>query len=135
MLQMGGLGPMMGQANVWYRYFEEEVPQAIRRYQSEVRRLFEVLNARLADREYLVDNYSIADIAMWAWARTYKWSGVSIDGLDHLHRWIRAIRARPAVDRGIRIPCDVGNLLQESEGESAKEAFVQMARGMLNRGD
>lgn len=135
MLQMGGLGPMMGQANVWFRYFEEAVPQAISRYQSEVRRLFEVLDARLAGREYIVDIYSIADIAMWAWARTYKWSGVSIEGLEHLHRWIKAIRARPAVDRGIRIPYDIGNLLKESDGDAAQARFVDMARGMLNRGD
>src|SRR4029079_2458393 len=65
MFQMGGIGPMMGQANVFYRYAPEKIPYAIERYQREVRRLFEVLNTRLADNEYLAGEYSIADIATW----------------------------------------------------------------------
>jgi glutathione S-transferase len=135
MFQMGGVGPMMGQANVWFRYFEEKVPQAIKRYQGEVRRLFEVLDRRLSDREYLVDDYSIADIATWAWARTYKWSGVSIEGLENLHRWIRLIRARPAVDRGIKVPYDVSLLRDDDADRQGKEKFIESARSMLNRGD
>jgi glutathione S-transferase len=134
MFQMGGLGPMMGQANVWYRYYEEPVPPAIRRYQGEVRRLFEVLDRRLADHEYLAGEYSIADIAMWPWARTYRWSGVSIEGLDHLRRWIDEIRDRPAVRRGIAVPEDVSNLLNEDKvGE--KNEFLKTARSIVNRGD
>jgi GSH-dependent disulfide-bond oxidoreductase len=81
MFQMGGIGPMMGQANVFYRYFPEKIQPAIDRYQNECRRLFEVLNTRLAHHEWLAGDYSIADIANWSWVRTYKWSGVSIDGL------------------------------------------------------
>ena len=134
MFQMGGLGPMMGQANVWFRYYEEPVPQAIRRYQGEVRRLFEVLDRRLAGREYLAGDYSIADIAMWPWARTYKWSGVGIDGLDNLKLWIDKIRDRPAVRRGIAVPEDVSNLLQEGKGDERSE-FLKMARSIVNRGD
>ena len=134
MFQMGGLGPMMGQANVWFRYYEEPVPQAIRRYQGEVRRLFEVLDQRLAGHEYLAGDYSIADIAMWAWARTYKWSGVAIDGLDNLKRWIDEIRDRPAVRRGIAVPEDVSNLLREGKADERSE-FLKMARSIVNRGD
>src|SRR5687767_10726662 len=104
MFQMGGVGPMMGQANVFYRYAPEKIPYAIERYQREVRRLLEVLNSRLADNEYLAGDYSIADIANWSWARGYEWSGTSIEGLDHLKRWLDVIGARPAVQRGLAVP-------------------------------
>ncbi len=71
MFQMGGIGPMMGQANVFYRYFPEKLPPAIERYQNESRRLFEVLNSRLSESPYLAgDQYTIADIANWCWVRT-----------------------------------------------------------------
>jgi len=104
MFQMGGVGPMMGQANVFYRYAPEKIPYAIERYQREVRRLFEVLDKRLERHEYLAGDYSIADIAHWPWVRTYKWSGVSIEGLPHLERWLNAIDQRPAARKGITIP-------------------------------
>ena len=104
MFQMGGLGPMMGQANVFARYFPEVIPPAIDRYRRESRRLLEVLDGRLADNEYLAGDYSIADIANFAWARIHEWPGVDIDGLDHLQRWMDAIAARPAVQRGLAVP-------------------------------
>ncbi len=104
MFQMGGLGPMMGQANVFTRYFPEQIPAVIERYRRESRRLLEVLNGHLARNEYLAGDYSIADIANFAWARIHEWPGVSIDGLDHLQRWISAIEARPAVQRGLAAP-------------------------------
>jgi glutathione S-transferase len=104
MFQMGGVGPMMGQANVFYRYFPEKIPSVIERYQREARRLMEVLNTRLADNEFLAGDYSIADIANWSWASGYAWSGITIDGLDHLQRWIDQIGARPAVIRGKAVP-------------------------------
>ena len=104
MFQMGGLGPMMGQSNVFFRYAEEKIPYAINRYHREVRRLLEVLNGRLAEREFLVGGYSIADIANFSWARSHEWSGVSIDGLHHLDRWIQTIAKRPAVIRGLQKP-------------------------------
>jgi glutathione S-transferase len=104
MFQMGGVGPMMGQANVFFRYAPEKIPYAIERYQREVRRLLEVLNIRLEAHEYLAGDYSIADIANWCWASGYAWAGVSIDGLDPLRRWIDKIGARPAVQRGCRVP-------------------------------
>ncbi|HXG20326.1 MAG TPA: glutathione S-transferase N-terminal domain-containing protein [Methylomirabilota bacterium] len=116
MFQMGGIGPMMGQANVFFRYAPEKIPYAIERYQRECRRLFEVLERQLQKHEYLAnDNYSIADIANWSWVHTYKWSGVSIDGLPNLQRWIDAIRARPAVERGRAVPerLDLGKSAEE----------------------
>ncbi len=104
MFQMGGVGPMMGQANVFFRYFPEKIQPAIDRYQKEVKRLFGVLDTQLANHEFLVDDYSIADMANWAWVRTHNWSGVSIDDLPHLQRWVKQIAERPAAQRGIEIP-------------------------------
>ena len=104
MFQMGGVGPMMGQANVFHRYFPERLPSVVERYQREGRRLFEVLDRRLAEQEYLAGDYSIADIANFAWARTHEWSGIDIAGLDHPQRWLEQIAARPAVRRGLEQP-------------------------------
>jgi GSH-dependent disulfide-bond oxidoreductase len=104
MFQMGGLGPMMGQANVFTRYFPEQIPSVIDRYRREGRRLLEVLDRRLADHEYLAGDYSIADIANFAWARTHEWPGISVEGLGNLKRWLDSIAARPAVERGLVPP-------------------------------
>jgi GSH-dependent disulfide-bond oxidoreductase len=104
MFQMSGVGPMMGQANVFFRTMEEKIPAAISRYQNESRRLFEVLDRRLEHSEWLARNFSIADIANWCWVRLYLWSGVSLDGLDNLQRWLEAMEARPACKKGIAIP-------------------------------
>jgi len=104
MFQMGGIGPMMGQANVFFRYAPERLPYAVERYQRETRRLFEVLDGQLADHEHIADDYSIADIATWPWVSTYEWSGVSIEGLPHLARWLDTVGQRPAVQRGRAVP-------------------------------
>ena len=113
MFQMGGIGPMMGQANVFFRYFPEKIQPAIDRYQGEVRRLFTVLDRHLEGRDYLAGDYSIADIANWCWARTHSWSGVSIDGLANLLRWIDRIAERPAVQRGITVPEDASARMKD----------------------
>jgi GST-like protein len=104
MFQMGGIGPMQGQANVFFRYFPEKLQGAIDRYQHETRRLYEVLDTRLQDVEYLAGEYSIADIATFPWVRGYEWSGVPVDGLTALQRWMATMEARPAVQRGLLIP-------------------------------
>lgn len=104
MFQMSGIGPMMGQANVFFRTMEEKIPTAISRYQNESRRLFEVLDRQLGHSEWLAKNFSIADIANWCWVRLYFWSGVSLDGLDNLQRWLEAMEARPACQKGIAVP-------------------------------
>ena len=128
MFQMGGVGPMMGQANVFYRYFPEKIQPAIDRYQNETRRLFEVLDGHLADSEWLADNYSIADIANWCWVRTYKWSGVSVDGLDNLQRWLDVMRDQPGMAAGIEVPFSLGNLLED---EKEAENFASNAQKTL----
>jgi glutathione S-transferase len=126
MFQMGGIGPMMGQANVFFRYAPERIPYAIDRYQREVRRLFEVLDTRLAEQEFLAGDYSIADIANWAWVRGYKWSGVSIDGLSNLARWLQTIGERPAVKRGVDVPepVDLDEMIRKADEAKAKVASI-----------
>jgi glutathione S-transferase len=86
MFQMSGVGPMQGQANVFFRYAPEKIPFAIERYQNETRRLYEVLDRRLARTEYLAGEYSIADVATWPWVRIHAWAGVETEGLEHLQR-------------------------------------------------
>ncbi len=122
MFQMGGLGPMMGQANVFTRYFPERLQPAIDRYLRESRRLLEVLDRRLADHEYLAGDYSIADIANYAWARIHAWPGVDVTGLDHLQRWLAAIEARPAVQRGLQAPPRQGD--DSAQVERARQLLV-----------
>ena len=132
MFQMGGVGPMMGQANVFHRYLAERIPAAIDRYQGETRRLFRVLDGHLAGHEYLAGDYSIADIANWAWVRTYRWSGVEVDDMPNLKRWIDTVRARPAVQRGIeRPPSSIGERRDNDEGA---RRFAEEARRMVETG-
>ena len=128
MFQMGGVGPMMGQANVFFRYAPEKIEFAISRYQRESRRLLEVLNGQLKGREFLVDEYSIADIANFSWVHTHNWSGVDIDGLDDLQGWLDRMRARKAVSRGLEIP----EPIQVKESKEAEENFIEGARKMLS---
>ena len=132
MFQMGGVGPMMGQANVFYRYFPEKIQPAIERYQGECRRLFRVLDGHLQQHEYLAGDYSIADIANWAWVRTHRWSGVEIDDLPHLTRWRDQLRARPAVQRGIERPPSNLDMRQDDAEKAAQ--FAEQARKMLETG-
>jgi glutathione S-transferase len=104
MFQMGGIGPMQGQANVFFRYFPEKLPAVIARYHNETKRLYEVLEKRLEGREFLCDDYTIADMASWPWVRIHAWAGIEIDDLPNVKAWIDRIAARPAVQRGIEIP-------------------------------
>jgi GST-like protein len=133
MFQIGGLGPMMGQANVFFRYMEEKIPIAINRYQAESRRLLEVLNTRLAHSEYLAGDYSIADICNWPWARAYLWPGLSIDGLDDLQRWLSAIEQRPAVQKGVSVPTRDNYDLSVGVAGNAEE-FARDQRAFVNTG-
>lgn len=120
MFQMGGVGPMQGQANVFFRYFPEKLQGPIDRYQHETRRLYEVLDTRLGEAEYLAGDYSIADIATYPWVRGHDWSGVSVDGLAHLQRWMAALAERPAVQRGLLVP------RREDEGDKVVKAAQSM---------
>jgi glutathione S-transferase/GST-like protein len=131
MFQMGGIGPMMGQANVFYRYFPEKIPAAIARYQGEGRRLFAVLDKQLENTEFLAGDYSIADIANWSWVRTAKWSGIETEGLPNLLRWKAAINARPAAQRGLMVP---QALTLPSGNDDEARAFSDRARAMVEMG-
>lgn len=130
MFQMGGIGPMMGQANVFYRYFPEKLQPAIDRYQNEGRRLFEVLDKQLKDNEWLAGDYSIADIANWCWVRTHKWSGISTDGLENLERWKNAMYEQPGMQAGIKVPVKVESLLKS---EKNTKAFAKDAAKMVQK--
>ena len=104
MFQMSGIGPMMGQANVFVRYFPEKIQPVIDRYQREVTRLFGVLDRQLASHEYIAGEYSIADMALWPWVSGYEWSGVSVAEFPSLERWLALVGARPAVQAGRDVP-------------------------------
>jgi len=104
MFQIGGIGPMQGQSSVFNHYFPEKLPLVIQRYQKETKRLYQVLNQRLADHEFLVDDYSIADIASFTWVRAHEWAGIDIDDLPHLKRWLQIIGERKPVQRGLQRP-------------------------------
>ena len=130
MFQMGGIGPMMGQANVFSRYWPgEKIQPAIDRYQNEGRRLFEVMETRLKDNEYLADDFSIADIANWCWVRIYKWSGINIEGLDGLQRWMNTMEERPACKKGVSVPIDIvammKNMKKSDELQNTGSKIIQ----------
>jgi GSH-dependent disulfide-bond oxidoreductase len=104
MFQMGGVGPILGQVHHFVRSAKEPVPYAIERYTAETRRLYAVLDARLAGHEYLADDYSIADVATYPWVARHEWHKTRLDDYPHVLRWFRAISARPAVQRGMGVP-------------------------------
>ena len=116
MWQMGGLGPMAGQAHHFRGYAPEKIPYAIERYTHEVGRLYGVMNKRLADREFLAGEYSIADMACWPWVVPYERQGQDLEKFPNLKRWFEALKARPAVQRGF----DAGKELRHSGELDAK---------------
>ena len=130
MFQMGGIGPMMGQANVFFRYFPEKIQPAIDRYQNESRRLFEVLDKQLSTNEWIAGEYSIADIANWCWVRTHNWSGVSIEGLEHLDNWKNKMYEQPGMLKGIKVPVDRESILKNDEDE---KEFIKNAEKMVKK--
>ena len=133
MFQMGGIGPMMGQANIFYRYWNEKYQPAIDRYQNEAFRLFGVLDTRLQESEWLGGHdYSIADIANWSWVRTHRWSGVPLEGLEHLKRWMARIEERPASRRGVEVPEPSDVLVRDTSEESVRR-LAESARAILQR--
>lgn len=128
MFQMASVGPMQGQANVFFRYFPEKLQPAIDRYQNETRRLYTVLESRLKDHEYLAGDYSIADIANWAWVRSHDWAGVSLEGLPGVQRWLASIEHRPAVQRGLDVPTP-----RKEEAARTDAQRIEGARGLIQR--
>jgi len=123
MFQMSGIGPMMGQANVFFRYFPEKIQPVIERYQREVMRLFGVLDRQLASHEYIAGQYSIADMALWPWVSGYEWSGVSVAEFPSLERWLALVGARPAVQAGRDVPIKRD---REAELEAARQTGPKM---------
>ena len=128
MFQMGGIGPIMGQANVFSRYFPEKIQPAIDRYQNESRRLFEVLDMQLSKNEWLAGEYSIADIANWCWVRTHNWSGVSLEGLMYLEKWKNKMYDQPGMLKGTKVPVDIGGLLNDDKDQ---KEFIKNAQKMV----
>jgi GSH-dependent disulfide-bond oxidoreductase len=127
--QMGGLGPMAGQANHFRRYAPETIPYAIARYTDEVHRLLGVMNKRLADRDYLADRYSIADMACVGWVRVVERGWQELAGeFPHLKRWLDAVRARPAVKRGIGIRVEAASAVDMKDPKVRAILFGQRAR-------
>jgi GST-like protein len=127
--QMGGLGPMAGQANHFRIYAKEKIPYAIDRYTDEVNRLFGVMNRRLADHEYLAGPYSIADMASVGWTRGWKRYGQEIADFPHLARWLDAVLARPAVQRGLALDIPGRKPHDLAKDEAARKIlFGQRAR-------
>lgn len=106
MWQMGGFGPMLGQTHHFRIYAPEQVPYAINRYTNESKRLYGVLNRRLADRQFIAGEYSIADMACIGWARAWERQGQDIAEFPHVKRWMDAVQARPAVQRGLAIQAE-----------------------------
>ncbi|MCO5056893.1 MAG: glutathione S-transferase N-terminal domain-containing protein [Rhizobiaceae bacterium] len=127
MWQMGGLGPMAGQAHHFRQYAPEEVPYAVARYTNEVNRLYGVMNKRLTDRDYLAGEYSIADIACIGWVRPHRNQGQDLEDFPNLKRWFEAVMARPAVGRGLAVGQEFRRNLGDDK-EAQKVLFNQRAR-------
>lgn len=127
MFQMGGLGPMQGQAHVFVRYAPEEIPFAIKRYQDETRRLYEVYDQRLADHEYLCGDVSIADFATFPWVLVHPWAKVSLDGLPNLQRWLDTMNARAGVQAGLQIPEPMNMVKTLAEADKKETSSLQKA--------
>ncbi|KAG8743659.1 glutathione S- transferase, nitrogen catabolite repression regulator [Ceratobasidium sp. 414] len=122
----GGIGPMQGQASHFYRYAPEKIPYGINRYITETKRLYSVLNDRLADREYLVGpglgKYGLADINVFPWVRSCRWAGVdSLEAFPNVEAWLKRIAERPQVKKGLDIPEPQGPPLTKEEEEKAAE--------------
>ncbi len=104
MFQMGGVGPMFGQAHHFRRFAPEKIPYAVDRYTNETKRLYGVLDRRLKDVAFLAGDYSIADIATYPWVSRHEWQGVTLAEFPSVKRWFDALSARPAVARGMAVP-------------------------------
>lgn len=104
MFQMGGFGPMLGQAHHFMRYAPEKIDYAIERYHTEARRLYGVLDQRLAMAEYVAGEYGIADMALYPWVARHEWHQIELAEFAHIERWYHAIGQREAVKRGMAVP-------------------------------
>jgi len=131
----GGIGPMQGQANHFFRYAPEKIPYAIKRYQDETKRLYSVLEDRLVDRDFLVGSgrgtYSIADINAWPWVKGWNWAGIeNLDDFPNVEKWVARIRERPAWQAASQVPpAAAPPKTKEEEEKRAKEASSWILKG------
>jgi GST-like protein len=130
MWQMGGLGPMCGQAHHFRQYAPEKLPYAIDRYTNEVNRLYGVMDERLADREYLAGAYSVADMACWPWVVPHERQGQDLGQFPNLQRWFELLRERPAVQRGFAVGRELRDV--PPDPKAAEILFGQRARKRLS---
>ena len=117
--QMGGFGPMLGQVHHFRIYAPETIPYAVDRYTNEANRLYGVLDKRLANREFVAGEYSIADMAIAPWAKLWERQGQAVDDFPHVKRWLETVLARPAVQRGLNVRSD------DRGGTDLKDPAVQ----------
>jgi GST-like protein len=110
MWQMGGVGPMLGQVHHFVKYNKGKAPYAEERYLKEAHRLYGVLDKRLADHEFVADDYSVADMAIWPWISRFEWQGIDLNQYANVKRWYVAIAQRPATQKGYKVPKDVGEV-------------------------
>lgn len=104
MFQMGSIGPMFGQYNHFNRFAPEKIPYALERYKQETLRLYGVLDRQLEEREFICEEYSIADIATFPWVASYNFMGLTLDEHPNLKRWVETVDRRPAVRQGMKVP-------------------------------
>ncbi len=126
--QMGGLGPMAGQLNHFKHYARETLPYAIKRYEDEVNRLYGVMSQQLADDEFLAGKYSIADMACVGWVNLWKRQGQDIEEFPNLRRWLEAVKARPAVQRGMALGLELRKNIDMKDPKVQGVLFGQRAR-------
>jgi GST-like protein len=118
MFQMSGLGPMQGQFHVFYKYFDEEIPKVIDRYKRETLRLYQVVDNKLSRSEYICNEFSIADIAVWPWINSFYKAKLDLTQFEHLNRWFHQLAKRPAFIKGNSIPVDKDDKEKKAIGRS-----------------
>ncbi|MBR8322991.1 MULTISPECIES: glutathione binding-like protein [Burkholderia cepacia complex] len=129
MFQMGGVGPMLGQAHHFRLYAPEKIEYAVNRYTNEAKRLYNVMEKRLGESEYLAgDTYTIADIATFPWTRSWQNQGIVLDALPNVKRWHEAIAARPAVQRGVEVLASMRKALQDDKAREVLFGATQYAK-------
>ena len=121
--QVGGLGPMAGQAHHFLRYAPERIEYPMHRFRTEVARLYKVMDKQLARNEYLAGDYSIADIAAWPWVVRHDWQGQDLNDTPNVKRWFETVGARPAVQRGADVGKDLANFATPMSDEDRKRLF------------
>ena len=124
MFQMGGVGPMQGQANVFFRYFPEKIQAAIDRYQNETKRLYTVLDTQLEGKDFICNELTIADFATFPWVNIHEWSGVEIGDLKNLTAWVKRCRERPGFKAGLDVPIRLNPA--DTDPEEVKKAVQKM---------